>query len=944
MSKRTIWIAVLATVLLTAGAGLAAEPSLPAAGVAFDGETGVIELKQSLKEYRPSGAPTDNTVSYVFTAENKSDRPVTRVLIAGQPPGVGLALMPHRYRPSVEKVECIEPGVTVERTRDYGRRTFRISLPPKSQATLAVRMAGAAVTPSLLAWTEPALSSHNKWMAIFIAAVAGLIAAAAAIAGGLAVMSHHVTPRWAALMLLAMLLSRLAGIGLFDGSLVTSVGGPFGLVALFDGLALAAGVRLINAAVPFQQVWTTAATRWKWGEFGVLALAASAYVGLPGATVLVDLVCFAAAPAAAVYLTWRGRQGVAVARTLVPSTIVFVLQVLAATAFSFGVIGGNPFMPDVAGCFAAAAAVLLTLAMAAGEGVGVLAPARRVPVAMPAVAPHPAIEAIGASLQGVFEYDMVVDTVTLSREAARMIGIGDRSREMRHAEWTARIHSDDRPVYAQALQDFGTESGLAFRIEFRVCREDGCFLWLELRATMKGPQRAPATRCVGLIADVTARKESDAAAVDRSLRDPLTGLGNRVALMEALEGMGEALHSVACALIDIDRFKAIHASLGDDGGDRILTLTAERLDARFGETAALFRVGGDSFALLLKSVPDDPGRFGDEVVTVCAEAHRVGGRSIYAPASAGLALGRDARDPLNLLSDAEMALRQAKRMGGGCCRIYASGMEAQAPMDSVALEADLRRALDAGEIELFYQPIMRLKDRAVAGFEALMRWRHPTKGLIGSDAFIKHAEESGLIADLGRYALRRATDDLIGWQRYFPLAEPLFVSVNLSRRQLFDDGFEAFLAELLRSTRLLPSSLVLEVTESTAVSPDGLAGRLSAIRALGVGLAIDDFGAGMSSLSALRDLPFDIVKIDKSFLSRRGDGAAEADGGVILSSIVAMAHDLKRRVVVEGVESEEDAAHLAELGCEYAQGFLFAEPISLQETLKFVARHFRAQK
>ena len=556
--------------------------------------------------------------------------------------------------------------------------------------------------------------------------------------------------------------------------------------------------------------------------------------------------------------------------------------------------------------------------------------------------PHAAIEAIGASYQGIFDLDFSENTLVLSREAAALIGLGET--RMAHAVWIARIHPEDRGVYEQAVADYSTQAGLAFRIEFRARNEDGDYSWFELRATMKGPDGGEAARCVGLLADITIRKDAEAALMDRTLRDPLTGLGNRVALMEELENLGERLRDATFALLDIDRFKAIHASLGDAGGDDVLSKLAQRLVKRFSGLAQIFRVGGDAFALLLNKSDGTPSQIGDELVKVCSGAHTLHGRNVFAPASVGVTEGHEARDPLDLLKNAELALIQAKRQGGDCARVYSPDLEPLAPGDTVALESELRKALGNDEIEVFYQPIVRLSDRTVAGFEALLRWRHPIKGLVAPADFIAHSEESGLIVALGRLALHRAAKDLSQWQRFFPLAEPLFASINLSRRQLQDTGLENYIADLLATAPIAPGTLRLEVTESAVAADSDACELLTRIRNLGAGLAIDDFGTGLSSLSQLKDIPFDTVKIDKSFLSRHGGTDSDSNGDVVLSSIVALARDLRRGVIVEGVETEGDAARMVDLGCEYAQGYLFSEPLTAKDTLAYIARHFRTEQ
>jgi diguanylate cyclase (GGDEF)-like protein/PAS domain S-box-containing protein len=913
--------------------------------VNFGTTVGVIELKSLLKPYAaPTPLKADNSTWYSFGAVNYSARPATRVLHAGQPPGIGLSIIPHSMRPTMLQVVSTSPGVVVESSNAYGRKGYRVTLPPSSKVSLAVRMAGSREPPSLLAWTEPALAAHNREIAIFVAAVAGLIGAAAVIAGGLAVMRRHAAPRWAAAALAAMLLTRLAAAGLFDGSIVTSIGGPYGLTAMFGGLALAAGIRFVDLVVPLREAWPQYGIWLDRGVLTLLLLAALAYVGLPGATLITDILLFAGTIAVFVYLAYRKRLGSKPANVLMPSAGLFAMVPVAIGFTALGGFGGASLVPDLAGGFAAAGAILLTLAVTAGEGIAVL-PWRHTPAPPPPPPPpppqppHAAIEAIGASRQGVFELDLMSGTAILSREAASLIGL--EPQRLQNDLWTARIHRDDRPVYEQAIKEFGARSGLAFRLEFRVRAEDGRFPWLELRATMKGQEGKPAGRCVGLLADVTTRKEAEAEMLDRTLRDPLTGLGNRVALMEELENLGGKLDGVVLAMLDIDRFKAIHASLGDAGGDAVLALVAKRLSERYADIAQIFRIGGDGFALVLRNPQETPEAAGAALVKLCDAAHELDGRSVFAPVSAGLATGRDARDSIDLIKNAELALIQAKRQGGDCAKLYSKELEAQAPKDTVALEADLHRALDGGEIEVFYQPIVRLKDRTVAGFEALLRWRHPAKGLVSPADFIPHSEETGIIVALGRLAQSRAAKDLAQWQRYFPLPEPLFVSVNLSRRQMQDPNLLKQISELLAGAGLKPGSFQLEITESAVAGDADTHAFMTRLRELGAGLAIDDFGTGMSSLSQLAELPFDTVKIDKSFLNRHGGTDADSNGEVVLSSVISLAHELKRGVIVEGVETEADARHLAELGCEFAQGFHFSEPLTAHDAMTYIARNFR---
>ncbi|MGD0865911.1 MAG: GGDEF domain-containing protein [Rhizomicrobium sp.] len=945
----TLVLALLLTLMSAAVAAPVGASRASGGTINFAGDDGVLELKNALTESRgPSAKEAGGAVWYMMTATNPSERAVSRIILAGQPPNEGLRIFPPSARPAVLNIASSDADVIVEHARSDGRHAFRVTIPPATSATLALQVAYADPQPSVVAWAEPALVSHNRQLAVFFAAVAGLIAAATAITIGLAVMTAHPAPRWAALTLSLVFLTRLGETGMFDAGWATSVGGPFGFSAMLAGLALAAGIRLADVIAPIEGLWPN---RRLWLNRGLIALsgiAVLAFLGLPGATLLTGIAVVTGTAALAAYLVHSGRMGQQAARVAAPSAAVFALVAAAAAIAALGGFQDNPAAPAIIGGFAAAGAVLLALAIAAGEGIAIL-PASR---ATPAIAsrsvdveaandahPSAALQAIGASHQGVFDLDLQTDIVALSSEASVLIGFKS-AQTLKHTAWIERIHPEDRDIYREALADYRGHPGIAFRIELRVRSESGRFPWFELRATMMGAG-AEADRCLGLMADVTTRKEAEAAAIDRTTRDSLTGLGNRVALMEELEQLGTRLSGVTFALLDIDRFKSIHASLGDAGGDAMLVSLAHRLIARFKGVAEVFRVRGDAFALVFPMPGAGAAAIGAELVEVCREPILHENRNIFAPASAGVVAGRDARDSLELLKNAELALNQAKRAGGSCARVYSAAMEALAPGDPVVLETELRKALEQEQLDIFYQPIVRLADGSVAGFEALLRWHHPTKGLVSPSDFVAHSEETGLIVELGRFALERAADDLAHWQRFFPLDPPLFASVNLSRRQLQDKDFAQFLGELLAKNGIVPSTLKLEVTEGAVSAGADVPAALAQIRATGAGLAIDDFGTGLSSLSQLKDIPFDTVKIDRSFLALHGSSHEDGDGAVILGSIVNLAHELGRVVVVEGVENAHDVARLRDLGCEFAQGFYYSQPLPRAEALNYIARHCR---
>ncbi len=921
-------------------------PVTPTHQVNFGSVDTVIALRSALTPYHaPSGPEKDGSLWYMLALTNDQVRPISRVILAGQPPSMALAILPHSTRPQIMAVASSDSGVVVEPAPSYGHRAWRVIIPPVTQVGLAMQVMNTQTPPALYAWTEPALAGHNRSLAIFITAVGSLIAAAALITGGLAILIGHAAPRWVAVTLALLLWSWLAGTGMFDASMATRIGGPYGLTAFLTCLALAAGARLADAIIPLREFYPRYQRKFILSLYGLCGLGAAAYLGLPGATLLADIAIVAGSAVIAAYLFICGRRGVKAAQVIAPSGLAFALVALAAAITSLGGLGESLTGPAATGGFAAAGAILLALAVIASEEIAVLpflhgsyaarlleaqansAASSDQPVDATTPFANLALAAIGSAHQGVFALDLRAQLLTLSPEATAMMGLGSHETTLSESDWLARLHPDDRSEFRQVMTR--ARPGESVRLEFRCGTR-----WLELRASLN--RLDDAADLLGLLSDVTARKLEDAARANPPPVDKLTGLGNRVALMAALDG--PPFPDGLLALLDLDRFKSIHASLGDEGGDLILRGTAERLTHRFGQEAQIFRVGGDAFALLFASSRLAPRALGEAMVALCGAPYPALGRSIFAPASCGVALSGD--DPLAMIKNAEVALGAAKRQGGDCARVYDPSLEADAPGDAVALEADLRRALEKSEIVVHYQPIMRLNGGSVAGFEALLRWNHPERGLIAPGDFIAHSEESGLIVALGRFALEQAARDLSHWQRYFPVNPALFVSVNLSRRQLRDGGFEELFVQVLGDSKIAPGSLTLEITESAVGSDAELAGMLGRLRAAGAGLSMDDFGTGASTLSRVRSLPFDTIKIDKSFLARHAGSDLANDSAVVVSSVIAMAHELGRAVVVEGVENQDDAVWLNSLGCEYGQGYHFSAPLTPADALAFIARHY----
>ena len=434
----------------------------------------------------------------------------------------------------------------------------------------------------------------------------------------------------------------------------------------------------------------------------------------------------------------------------------------------------------------------------------------------------------------------------------------------------------------------------------------------------------------GILRDITAQKVLEETLERRALHDELTGLPNRVLFVDrvalALARLPRQEGVVAVVFVDVDQFKVINDSLGHDQGDRLLTMIAERLGraVRPGDTVARF--GGDEFAVLCEDLCDDAEAvaIGERIQAVAAMPFVLDGRDHYVSVSAGIATA-DTAGPsaADLLRDADSAMYQAKDAGRARSVLFAQAMRTRA-LHRLDTELSLRRAITEGELRLHYQPIVNLNTGRTDGVEALVRWEHPTKGMILPDEFIPVAEETGLIVPLGEWVLGEACRQTHAWHVQHPELAHLAVAVNLSGRQIAQADVVSVVANILADTGLDPSTLVLEVTESVLMRDAAYTiAVLGALKSLGVGLSIDDFGTGYSSLSYLKRFPVDILKIDKSFVD--GLGTDDEDSAIVRATI-NLAHSLGLITVAEGTETDIQIRTLVELGCDKAQGYLFCRP------------------
>ena len=444
-----------------------------------------------------------------------------------------------------------------------------------------------------------------------------------------------------------------------------------------------------------------------------------------------------------------------------------------------------------------------------------------------------------------------------------------------------------------------------------------------------------------LLVELTERKRTEEQLAYTALHDPLTDLPNRSLFLDRLSHVLERSRrhknlTYSVIFIDLDRFKVVNDSLGHNVGDLLLIESARRLSACVRSEDTVARLGGDEFVILLEEMENSTDYLlvADRIQQELAAPADLGGHKAFISISMGIVLSSEKYDlPEDVLRDADIAMYRAKRQGRGRYIIFDPSM-LEGVMSRMELENDLRKALENKEFVVHYQPILELTTRHIEGFEALVRWQHPTRGLILPEDFISLAEEAGLIVPIGYWVLDEACRQLKIWQERFPSKPSLTMNVNLSTRQCVEIDLIEKIITTLKKYDLDTGSLKLELTESLIIEDsEYVIGILSRLRELGIQVQIDDFGTGYSSLGYLNKLPIDTLKIDRTFISQMGKNQS---GREIVHTILALAHGMGMKVIAEGVETEDQLANLKEMNCEYAQGFLFARPVDEQKAAELL--------
>jgi len=868
-----------------------------------------------------------------FALRNDSDTQIDRVLVLPhyRLSGSGV-IWPDLGATRVTAITASQ-GLRPEREDSSDADTFTITLDPGATVTFVAELATPRI-PQIYLWEPEALKEKINSLTFYrgiVLGIAGLLAMFLTIIfviKGAVIFPAAAALAWAVLAYLGIefgFWSRVFAISLEGERLYRAIAeaslGATLLVFLFAYLNLNRWhVRYSHVT----GVWLV----------GLLALVALALINAPIAAGVARLSIAAIAGIGFLLILALAAQGYDRAIMLIPTWFLLLVWVIAAGFTVTGFLTSDIVAPALIGGLVLIVMLIgFTVTQHAFSGGsiahGLIGDTERKALAL-----------VGSG-ESIFDWDVTADHLTVSPELEATLGLAPGTLEGPASGWFEHIHPVDSDRYRATLDAAIEQRRGRINQDFRFRSADGHIYWFQLKARPVVGDDAEVIRVVGTLTDVTEQRTGEERLLHDAVHDNLTGLPNRELFLDRL---GAALRFASAddairptvLVIDLDRFKQVNDSVGLTIGDSVLLTIARRLGRVLRPQDTLARLSGDSFTMILLS-ETDPERItalADNIRRIVSAPMNFAEREVYLTASIGIALYEPQGDlrAEDFLKNAEVAMVHAKRLGGDKLNVFRPTMRSQRN-DRLTLESDLRRAMERGEMKVLFQPIVRLEDRTIAGFEAVLRWDHPRLGRLTPADFNVAAEETGLVVELGLHMLDRAARELKLWQNTLVVDPPIFASVGISSPQMLRHDLLNDVKHVLSRHPVARGSLKLELTESLVMeNPEYAAQMLTRVHELGAGVALDDFGTGHSSLAYLERFPFDTIKIDQSFVRPNGNGTRP----LILRSLVTLAHDLGMRVVAEGAETESDTVELYQLGCEYAQGYAFGDPMTVIEARKLI--------
>ncbi|MBX7246378.1 MAG: EAL domain-containing protein [Candidatus Sumerlaeaceae bacterium] len=554
--------------------------------------------------------------------------------------------------------------------------------------------------------------------------------------------------------------------------------------------------------------------------------------------------------------------------------------------------------------------------------------------------------AVQGANDGIWDWNLKTDETYFSPRWKSMLGYHPDDIQPLLSEWFSRIHPDDVARVEAEMSHHLDGQTPHFENEHRVRHKDGSYRWMLCRGIAVPDSDGKPLRMAGSQTDITERMRAEEQLLHDAFHDGLTGLPNRALFMEHLERSISQLRRrdgslVAVLFIDLDRFKLINDGMGHTIGDRLLVAFSNRIQRCLRPGDIFARLGGDEFTILLDDIRDAAiaSQAAERVLREQATPFNVGDHEMFVTASVGIAFGTSSEDrPDDIIRNADTAMYRAKAKGKARYEVFDMEMRTEV-QNLLQIETDLRRGISRKEFEIHYQPVVELRTGEIAGFEAVVRWHHPRRGLVAPPEFLSVAEETGLIMPLGEWVFRHACMQGKEWQAKYPARPGQFISINLSGKQFAQLNLIQLIDVILEETGLAPENIAVEITESVLMGDfDQTISVLQKLKERRLQICIDDFGTGYSSLSYLHQFPINKLKIDRSFVMSLG---SENESPEIVKTIMTLAHDLEMEVIAEGVETRQQLEFLRELGCEYAQGFYFSRPVAEWEAAQMLESGIR---
>ena len=868
----------------------------------------------------------------VFALTNDTDEQIERLIVAPHFRLVGSGVISPDLGASRVSAITASQGFSPEREDSEDADVFRLTLDPGTTITYVAELRTPNL-PQLYLWEPDAYKDKVTSMTLYKGIVIGIAGLLALFLTIVFVVKGAVIFPAAAALAWAVLVYVCIDFGFWQ-KLMGTAGENDQIWRASAETFLAATLSVFLFAYLNLSRWHVRASHVVIGWIGLLVLLAGIAIYDPPVAAGVARISLATVAAVGFILVlYLALHGVDRAVMLIPTWFLLFIWVCAAAFTVTGYLTNDLVSPALVGGLVLIIMLIGFTVMQNAFSAGGLAQGAVTDIERKALA-------LTGAGDIVFDWDVMADHIHVSSEAEMLLGLRHGMLDGPASGWFDVLHPFDRDRYSACLDTVLEQRRGRIHLDFRLRASDGHYLWFMLKARPVVGADGEVIRVVGTLADITEGKTSEERLLHNAVFDNLTGLPHREMFFDRLNA---ALRQAAVTgsprpsviAIDIDKFRLVNDSAGMAAGDSILLTAARRLGRLVKVQDSVARIASDQFAIIVLSEREPAGiaALAETIRKALATPVTFNDREVSLTVSIGLCTP-DAQQQKgeDILKDAEIALAHAKRYGGNRIEAFRSSLRALRS-DRPSLATDLRHALERNEIGLHFNPTVRLEDRTIAGFEALLRWDHPRLGRLAPSDFLSMAEDSGQIVDIGLFALERTARELAAWQRALDVDPPIFASIRLASRQLLRHELLADVKTVLTRSGVRRGSLKLILPEHLLMeNPEYSLQMLTRLRELGVGLVLDDFGIGYSSLSYLQRFPFDTIKIDRSFVSQTGKGARPP----MLRSILNMARDLGLEAVAEGAESESDVIELYQLGCQFAQGRVFGQGMSAGETRKLM--------